>query len=439
MPKRVERGVELLAAAPDEARRRTVDDDGVAGGDEPRRLVGDGAVDEHPPGGDRRPGRRCGWRRVPVGRARRRGADGRPLRPVASWRPCARRSCRPPSWPAPSWPAPSWPAPSSPAPSWPAPSSPAPSWPAPSWPAPSSPAPSWPAPSSPAPSWPAPSWPAPAPPAGLQPRHERLELVLEVVDAVGQPAELLGDLVLHRLGELRRRLLPALDQRLHRRLGLGAADLARLDELLHHRLGLLARHLGELDARLEQLLQGVLGHRAMLTGRRAGVECIDDARRGPAASIGHRHADGVARRRDAGAHEGERAAERRRRTAPSVLAPVADHEQRAPARTSPTIVAHRGGHRRRTACRRRPAGAPDAVRDRGEDRPAAGDRAVRRRVRGVVVGGDEPGAADARRSPRCASARSRSRGGSRPHDVGVDAGRVVAGDGDRAARARPPR
>ena len=38
------------------------------------------------------------------------------------------------------------------------------------------------------------------------PADEALELVLEVVDAVGEPAELLGDLGLHRLGQLRRRL-----------------------------------------------------------------------------------------------------------------------------------------------------------------------------------------------------------------------------------------
>ena len=47
-PKCVERGVELLAAAADEARWRTGDDDGVAGRHQARRLVGDGAVDEHP-------------------------------------------------------------------------------------------------------------------------------------------------------------------------------------------------------------------------------------------------------------------------------------------------------------------------------------------------------------------------------------------------------
>ena len=76
-----------------------------------------------------------------------------------------------------------------------------------------------------APSWPAPSSPAAffgRPPVAARPApcrrrreagHERLELVLEVVDAVGQPAELLGDLVLHGLGDLRRRGPAPVDQR----------------------------------------------------------------------------------------------------------------------------------------------------------------------------------------------------------------------------------
>ena len=48
MPKCVERGIELLAATADEARRRSGDDDGVAGRHQSCRLVGDRAVDEDP-------------------------------------------------------------------------------------------------------------------------------------------------------------------------------------------------------------------------------------------------------------------------------------------------------------------------------------------------------------------------------------------------------
>ena len=148
-------------AAADEPRRRAGDDDRVAGSDEARRLVGDRAVDEHPPGGDRRPAPRCGWSASPrrtssASRRRRAAIQARSRRGDLA----ARRTCRavaffagafladallgrrllgrrllrraPSSRRAPSWPAPSWPAPSSPAPSSPSPSSPAPSWPAPS-------------------------------------------------------------------------------------------------------------------------------------------------------------------------------------------------------------------------------------------------------------------------------------------------------------------
>ena len=97
----------------------------------------------------------------------------------AWWRPCARRTSRPPSSPWPSWPPTSWPARPT---SWPvaflavaflaggllggrllrrAPSWPGPSWPRPSWRSPSSPRPSW-----PAPSWRSTWWPRPARPPG---------------------------------------------------------------------------------------------------------------------------------------------------------------------------------------------------------------------------------------------------------------------------------
>ena len=148
----VERGVELLAAAPDEPGRWPRHGDGVAGGDEPGRLLGHGTVHEHAhgrhgllglgPAGDEAAADELGVETSAGGHSggrRRRlllGGGSRPSSPA-------------PSSPAPSFsPAPSWPWPSSPAPSSPAPSSPAPSSPAPSWPWPSWPWTSWPAPSS---------------------------------------------------------------------------------------------------------------------------------------------------------------------------------------------------------------------------------------------------------------------------------------------------
>ena len=90
--------------------------------------------------------------------------------------------------------------------------------------------------------------------------HERLHLVLDVVDAVGEPRQLLADLALHDRGDLRRRLLAPVDERLD-----GAARRRRdgprpphplADELL----GLLALHLGELHPRVDELLDRVRGH-----------------------------------------------------------------------------------------------------------------------------------------------------------------------------------
>ena len=117
-------------------------------------------------------------------------------------------------------------------------------------------------------------------------------------------------------------------------------------------------------------------------------------------------------RRDAGTDERERAAERHGERAVGA-GPVADHQQldrRRRRRASSPTAAAIGAYGLPATTGRRPA----AVLHGGEDRPAAGDRSVRRRVRGVVVRADQAGAARAPRSRRCASARSRTRGGSRP-------------------------
>ena len=104
---------------------------------------------------------------------------------------------------------------------------------------------------------------------------------------------------------------------------------------------------------------------------------------------------GVVGRGDAGEHQREAVAEHARQPAVGV-GTVADDRARRRRGAAQQI-----GHRARTACRRPPRVTPRRALDGGEDRAAAGDRAVGRRIGRVVVGGDEAGAACARRSRRC--------------------------------------
>ena len=260
----VEGGVELLAAAPDEPRRRAGDDDRVTGGDQAGRLVGDRTVDEHPPVVDRwlglaaaggeAPPHELGVESPAAALISAAGARGATLRtsPTALLRRAFLASS---SWPrdflagdffasllgvdffAPVFLAVDFLAP----------------------------------PSSPATSSPLfcrrllrrrlvvprPS----ARPGGAAEDPpwldvERLELSSTSVDPLGQPPELLGDLRC-TIGAIRSVVSrPPIDIVCTVAwLGVAAADLARLDETLDDRLGLLAGHLGELRARVEQLLE----------------------------------------------------------------------------------------------------------------------------------------------------------------------------------------
>ena len=218
----LDRSVELLAAAPDEPRRWIGDDDGIAGGDEPSRLVGHGAVDEYEPGLD------LAWASVRL-TARPRRTSSASSRRRATTQPADEDAAaflapaffagarffaadflagaffaRKPSWRRPSWLPPC--------------------------------------------AWPEPSWrrrpgrrllrrcsspPTGRPLPGLaHPRDEALELVLDVVDPIGQPTELPRDLGLHRIADLRGHLPATLEQRLHRRVGVGSVHRAGLDQAL---------------------------------------------------------------------------------------------------------------------------------------------------------------------------------------------------------------
>ena len=166
-----------------------------------------------------------------------------------------------------------------------------------------------------------------------------------------------------------------------------------------------------LVARLDALLPRLAPHRAMLTGGLGGRQQIDD-RREVGDVEGDGHADVIAGPRHARAHERERTAQRHRELA---VGARLDRRPRAAAQraSAPTTTAHGVGHRRvrlagddRLATRRRG--------DAGEDRAAARDRPVGRRVRGVVVRRDEARTVEDRRRGDRACARSRTCGGSRP-------------------------
>ena len=118
MSNRLECGVELLAAATDEPRRRTGDGEVVGGRDQSGRLVGGGAVDEHAPVGDQAPAPAPDSRSDRGAGARRRGGGERPPTErsqldaavflAAVLRAAGAFFAAAPSWPGPSWRAPSW-------------------------------------------------------------------------------------------------------------------------------------------------------------------------------------------------------------------------------------------------------------------------------------------------------------------------------------------
>ena len=97
---------------------------------------------------------------------------------------------------------------------------------------------------------------------------ERLESLLELVEALGHEGHLLGDLALHVGGDALGRFAASIDELLHDSFGVASLDLTPVDQLFHERVRLFARHFGELDARIDQLLDGGYLHRRMLVVRR---------------------------------------------------------------------------------------------------------------------------------------------------------------------------
>ena len=276
----VEGVIELLGAAAHEPCGRAGDHEGIAGGDLTRRLVGDRAVHEHAVVGDQGLGLGSAADELPPEEFGVEPTPGshRRFRNRRSEPPPARRE--PSSLPS------SWPGPSSPQPSWRGPSSPGPSWRRPSWLRSS-----WLRPSSPAAflagaffagAFLAGAFLAGAFLAGARhgargddghrgPRRpvgellgERLEAVLEFVEALRHPSDLLGDLTLHVGRDPLGRLAPSIDELLHDGLGVALLDVAGLDELFDERVGLLASHLRELHAGVDQLLNARNLHRPML-------------------------------------------------------------------------------------------------------------------------------------------------------------------------------
>ena len=260
---RGQRVVELLAAAPDEPRRRSLDDDRFRGRDQPRHLDRDRATDEHPAGLDQGAGFDPALGQStphefgvesPAG-AHDRDVDG--------------ASCR---WPrSPSWRRSSWPGSS---------------WQRSSWRRSS---------------WPRSSWPcvflaavflagvflaavflaavflaggllgrgllgrgllgraflaavflaAVAAPLALAIRRSARasNRSSRRVELLAQPADLLGDFALDQRRQSLGRLATTVDERLDGRLRILALDLARLDELFDDCLCLLARRRGETSRR----------------------------------------------------------------------------------------------------------------------------------------------------------------------------------------------
>ncbi len=364
MPKCVEGGVELLAAASDEPRRRAGDDQRVAGGDEPCRLVGDRAVDEHPllgdglgglgAAGDETPSHELGIE-APAGAhsAGARGGDlahagradrlllrrgllggrllGRGLlgrSPSSPWtffavaffavaflaaaffavRLLGRRLLRRgPSWRSTWWPRPARP----------------------------------------------PGWGRSgtrSPPAG--PRRRRRGWPAS--RAAWRPRACTISASCVAVSRPRSRSVCTVASASERRTSPG------LDEALHRCLCLLPRHLGELDARLHQLLQDVLGHRDMLSGpgQNGLIESTTAARSAASRATGTSTASPGAvtpERTSANGHPSVTA------KAPSVLGRSPTTSNRPPVAGS-TSVQHGSRHRR--------------VRLAGDHRPAAGCRAA---------------------------------------------------------------
>ena len=272
--------------------------------------------------------------------------------------------------------------------------------------------------------------------AGCTSGSRALELVLDLVDAIGEPGQLLA-----RSRACTSRPICAVVSRprsmsvLHGR----SASLRRtspaLTKLVRRASSACLRCISvNCSPGVEELLDRVVGHGCRCTPAIASQRrraAMTSAHRG---EVGPIESPGRERRRPArvtpGAHQREPATER-----------TGEHARRCSGR-SPTITSGRGGRRSPPIEVVRPprghrlvrlAGDlgldPRGRRDRGEDRSATGDRTAWRRVRRVVVGADQPGAAEHGRRCQSQPVVVELRGGTRPprRRAGIAAGVVVAG------------
>ena len=263
-------------------------------------------------------------------------------------------------------------------------------------------APSWPGPSSPAPSWPAPSWREPSWPAPSSPARRSLPGANLVTSAsswssrsstrLASQLDLLGHLGLHGLGEAGRPSPCRVSSRL---CTVASASERRTSPALTSFFTVDSACFLDISVNWTPARRGGVATcswpsaHATGAGSRAEIESTTAAR--SASSMATRHVD-----RHAGAVTPVRTSANGH---PSVTANAPSVSSRSPTTSSRSagiaVEEHVATAAAIGACGL-PAitgDRPAAVRDRGEDRPAAGDRTVGRRVRGVVVGGDQPGAA----------------------------------------------
>ncbi len=223
-PERFERGVELLAAATDEARRGTLDHHGIGRVDQASRLVGDCSVDQDQPRFDR-PRRLGPARHQPT-------ADQVGVKPLTPRHRLPLRGSLLGRSLLAAWPALFGRQPSSACAFLAGAFLAALAFLAGGFLA------------AEALAWPLVRAHAHGAGHGLDPRFD-------VVEALSEPAELLGDFALDQADQLLGRRPPSVDQALDRLLGILAAQLAGLDEIADDLLGVVLRHLAELHSGVE--------------------------------------------------------------------------------------------------------------------------------------------------------------------------------------------
>ena len=177
-----------------------------------------------------------------------------------------------------------------------------------------------------------------APPSHSEVSGGAFDAAFDLVEALGELGQLLGDLGLDHADESLGRRATAFDEVLHRLLGVLAAHLAGLDEIVDELFGVLLRHFAELRARIEQTLEewGICHDDTLLPVAPSSIRTFATAARSEPIKSGVGHHD-----RAGGGHTGLDvciATAECRRHQTIGRGPVADHHGALPRLVRPIVA-----------------------------------------------------------------------------------------------------